>query len=191
METNQYGYHLAIPNRYRKRSLGYLKQKWIEFKEYPSMDGFFEIMFPGLDEEGFKDIVNKLKAQGVFMIGVDDQLTEKKIMKLTDLMNEQLISYPLGEKEEGPSQGFQSNDIKDVLLDLKNILKTWETKSYNSAEDRYLEYFLDIEELVKDYEMGMEEYDDGEIDEDEDTPDIYNDKRIRERIRNEIKRIFQ
>ena len=52
------------------------------------MDGFFDVRFPGMDEDGFRDIANKLKQQGVTIIGADEVLTEKKIMKLTDVITE-------------------------------------------------------------------------------------------------------
>jgi len=193
-------YTLGIPNRQKRRALGYLKQNFIDFKENPGMEGFFDLSFPELDEDGFKNIVNKLKNQGVSLIGADSQLTENKIMKLTDLMNEQALgydvkNYPLGGKE-GSSQGFESNALDDILHDLKNILKTWETKRYDSAEERYKEYFLDIEELVKDYEMGMtRDYEDKMDDESEraisvDAPDRFEEQ-VRKKIRKEIKRIFQ
>ena len=122
--------------------------------------------------------------------------------KLTDLMNEvsgyeeqTIKNYPLGD-EGGPSQGFSSNAIEDIMFDLKNILKKWETKRYDSAEERYKEYFLDIEELVKDYEMGMtHDYEDKKDDETEralsvDAPDRFEEQ-IRKKIRKEINRIFQ
>ena len=128
-------YILAIPNGQKKRTLGYLKQNWIEYKAYPSMDGFFEVRFIGLDDDGFRSIANKLKQQGVTIIGADSQLTERKIMKLADLINEQ-----------------QFHDENDIIEDLKKILKTWETKDYASPEERFQEYYLDIEELVEDYE---------------------------------------
>ena len=82
-------YTLGIPNRQRKRTLGYLKQNWINFEVNPSLDGFFDLIFPELDEEGFRDITNKLKQQGVTYFGADSQLTERKIMKLTKILGEQ------------------------------------------------------------------------------------------------------
>jgi hypothetical protein len=191
-------YTLAIPNSLKKRTLGFLKQNWINFDEHSSVGGFFDISFPDLDEGGFRDISLKLKQQGVTLIGADTQLTEKKIMKLADLINEQDLGkkvYPLG-NDDGPSQGFKSNDAEEILVDLKNMLKSWETKTYDSPEERYKEYYLDIEDLVKDYEMGMtHDYEDKEDDEAErafsvDAPDRYNES-VRKTIRKEIKRIFQ
>ena len=81
-------YTLGVPNRQKRRALGYLKQNWINFEENPSMNGFFDLSFPELDEDGFRSIINRLKHQGVTLIGADSQLTERKIMKLTDLLEQ-------------------------------------------------------------------------------------------------------
>ena len=84
-------YTLGIPDRQKKRTLGYLKQNWIDFEEHPAMEGFFDVSFPGMDEDAFRDITIKLKQQGVTVIGADEVLTEKKIMKLTDLITEEFL----------------------------------------------------------------------------------------------------
>ena len=97
-------YTLGIPDRQKKRTLGYLKQSWIEFEESPAMDGFFDVRFPGMDEDGFRDIANKLKQQGVTIIGADEVLTERKIMKLTDLITENFSKN----LDENDSDGYTS-----------------------------------------------------------------------------------
>ena len=74
-------YTLGIPDRQKRRTLGYLKQQYIEFEENPSMEGFIDVSFPGMDEDAFRNIVLKLKQQGVTTIGADEVLTESKIMK--------------------------------------------------------------------------------------------------------------
>ena len=189
-------YTLGIPNRQKKRALGYLKQNWINFEEHPSMEGFFDLIFPELDEEGFKDIVNKLKYQGVTIIGADTQLTERKIMKLTKLLGEQDLKkvYPL--EDDPSSQGFESDRAEDIIIDLKRTLETWRTKKYDSAEDRYQEYALDIEELVDEYERGMtRDYQDRDDDfamhkTMMDAPDLY-ERKIREGIRKEINKLLR
>ena len=56
-------------------------------------------------------------------------------MKLTDLITE-----------------IPSPDENNLIDDLKKILQVWERKQYNSDQERWQEYFLDIEELVEDYE---------------------------------------
>ena len=39
-------YTLGIPDRQKRRTLGYLKQNYVDFKEHPSNEGFFDLGFP-------------------------------------------------------------------------------------------------------------------------------------------------
>ena len=134
-------YTLGIPDRQKRRTLGYLKQNYIDFEERPSGEGFFELRFPDVDEDVFRDIVLKLKQQGVTTIGADEKLTERKMKKLTDLLTE------IPNLDEQP---------EDSLLNaLKNILRPWETKQYPDDKTRWEEYAMDIEELVEDFEENM------------------------------------
>ena len=139
-------YTLGIPDRQKRRTLGYLKQQFIDFKENPSMEGFFVISFPGMDEDAFRNIVTKLKQQGVTVIGADEELTERKIMKLTDLLKE---APTLEEMENNP-----------LLNALKRTVQSWSTKRYNTDREKWEEFALDIEELIQDYEE-QQEYDRG------------------------------
>ena len=85
--------------------------------------------------------------------------------------------------------------MKDILVDLKRTLETWRTKKYDSAEERYHEYALDIEELVDEYEKGMSrDYEDRDDDYAMhktmmDAPDLYEQK-IRTKIRKEINKLL-
>ena len=133
-------YTLGIPDRLKRRTLGYLKQNWIDFEESSAMEGFFDVSFPGMDEDAFRNIVMKLKQQGVTTIGADEELTERKIMKLTDLITEDF------------SKNLNENDGDTLIQALKNILQTWETKQYADDKSRWEEYYIDIEELVEDFE---------------------------------------
>ena len=133
-------YTLGIPDKQKRRALGYLKQNWIEFEERPSGEGFFELRFPDIDEDEFKNVVMKLKKQGVTTIGADEKLTEKNIMKLTDLITEEFA--PNLNEQPGSS----------VIEALKNILQSWQTKQYADDRSRWEEYYMDIEELVQDFE---------------------------------------
>ena len=131
-------YTLGIPDRQKRRTLGYLKQQFIEFEESPSMEGFFDVSFPGMDEDEFRNIVMKLKQQGVTTIGADEELTEKKIMKLTDLL------------KEAPNLG---ESIYDPILNaLKRTLQSWSSKQYIDDKNKWEEFTLDIEELIQDFE---------------------------------------
>ena len=131
-------YTLGIPDRQKRRTLGYLKQQFIEFEERPSMEGFIDISFPGMDEDEFRNIVMKLKQQGVTTIGADEELTEKKIMKLTDLLKE---APNLGESVYDP-----------ILNALKRTLQSWSSKQYIDDKNKWEEFTLDIEELIQDFE---------------------------------------
>ena len=133
-------YTLGIPDRQKRRTLGYLKQSWIDFEENTSMEGFFDVGFPNMDEDTFRDIVMKLKQQGVTVIGADEELTERKIMKLTDLITEKF------------SKNLDENEGDTLIHALKMILETWESKRYADDKSRWEEYYMDIEELVKDFE---------------------------------------
>ena len=133
-------YTLGIPDRQKRRTLGYLKQQYIEFEENPSMEGFIDVSFPGMDEDAFRNIVLKLKQQGVTTIGADEVLTESKIMKLTDLITEEF------------SKNLDENEGDDIIQSLKRILVRWETKRYADDKSRWEEYFMDIEELIEDFE---------------------------------------
>ena len=184
-------YTLGIPNRQKRRTLGYLKQNWIEFEVQPSMEGFFDLVFPELDEESFRDIVNKLRQQGVTIIGADSQLTEKKIMKLAKLLGEQFN----GIEDDLTSQGFESDPVKDIIKDLKTTLEVWETKKYDTPEDRYTEYFTDIEELINQYETELSP--DGQMSDEEsmdaimhDAPDDLYERKVRNKIRKEINKLL-
>ena len=133
-------YTLGIPDRQKTRTLGYLKQTYVDFEEHPSMEGFFDLSFPGMDEDAFRNITIKLKQQGVTIIGADETLTEKKIMKLADLIT------------EGFSKNLDENDGDSIITALQNILQVWQSKQYADDRSRWEEYYMDIDELVTDFE---------------------------------------
>ena len=164
---------LGIPKRQYRRTtevLRYNLTKPIEYKETKQDDGFYLFQFPNIDEFDFSDIVKTLKNSGVTTIGADNQLTERNIMKLTDLIKEQ------GNPEE--------NEMIDIL---KRILVNWEDPQYKGGGmakcERSDHYYIDIEELIEDYEeeatMNM--------------PDTSNiqEKKIKNLISKEIKKIMQ
>ena len=83
-------YTLGIPKtQYRRATqvLGHERSEPIDYNARRQDDGFYVFSFPYADEYDFKDIVKFLKQNGITTIGADDQLTEKKIMKLTSLIN--------------------------------------------------------------------------------------------------------
>jgi hypothetical protein len=86
-------YTLGIPDKQKRRTLSYLSNQYpsktgeyIDYEISDSDDGFFQLSFPGMNEDKFRDIVMKLKREGISTIGADTQLTESKIMKLINLV---------------------------------------------------------------------------------------------------------
>lgn len=84
-------YTLGIPKRdYRRATqvLGYESAEEIPYNATLQDDGFYIFTFPEVgDEYSFRKIANRLKSEGIRIIGADAQLTEKKIMKLASLIN--------------------------------------------------------------------------------------------------------
>jgi len=77
-------------------------------------------------------------------MGVDSKLTEKKIMKLANLIKE---FAPTTEEVNKPKW----------LEALKDYLKTWKRKEYKDDKHRGEEYYLDIQGLVEMWESTLEE----------------------------------
>ena len=129
---------LGIPVSQFRRANNVLvhdRSEIIDFKVKKQDSDFYIFYFPEIDEYDFKKIVLLLKKNGVTTLGADEQLTERKIMKLVDLITE-----------------MPSPDENNLIDDLKKILVTWETKEYNTYQERWQEYFYDIQELIEDYE---------------------------------------
>lgn len=57
--------------------------------------------------------------------------------------------------------------LSDILDDLDDILKTWESKEYSSDESRWKEYYQDIADLVKFHRINVSESYDEHIEDEE------------------------
>ena len=134
-------YTLGIPDQQYRRAtqvLGPANANPIEYDTIDQEDGFYVFTF-NVGFEEFQDIVTLLQNNGVTTIGADDQLTERKIMKLTDLLKE--------------NEEFNPMESADDIIDrLKDYLAEWKEKEYKDDVDRWSQYALDIENLVEDYE---------------------------------------
>ena len=105
-------YTLGIPKRdYRRTTqvLSYESEPSIPYHETLQDDGFYMFTFPECgSEDDFRDVVIKLKGEGIRVIGADAQLTERQIMKLIDLVpiNEGTCGYSIdgkpADKPAGP-----------------------------------------------------------------------------------------
>ena len=101
---------LGIPkSQYRRTTqvLGHESSKPIPYDAMKQEDGFYMFSFPEADEFDFKDIVRLLKLNGITTIGADDQLTERQIMKLVDLipLNEGTCGYSIDGKPANKPAG--------------------------------------------------------------------------------------
>tara|TARA_Y100000593_G_scaffold92835_1_gene185727 strand:+ start:131 stop:427 length:297 start_codon:yes stop_codon:yes gene_type:complete len=88
------------------------------------------------------------------------KLTEKTLMKLVEeVLNEQPPNQQQQSKEKEepqekplktdiPNSPFEP-DVSQVKDELKKILKTWQTKEYQSDEIRWKLYYKDILNLFK------------------------------------------
>jgi len=81
-----------------------------------------------------------------------------QIQKTKNKMAKELITERFqklaGIKTAGLALSEEESDMKehDILLrKLKDILKTWETKEYESPVARFKEYYKDIEDLVREH----------------------------------------
>ena len=77
------------------------------------------------------------------------------------------------------SKNLNENDADSLITALKNILQTWETKQYADDKSRWEEYYMDIEELVDDFEENRML----------DTPSVSNlaEQKLRKLIRKTIR----
>ena len=97
-------YTLGIPkSQYRRATqvLGFEASKPIPYDAVKQDDGFYMFSFPEADELDFREIVRLLKVNGITTIGADDQLTERQIMKLADLLKEDLNEGTCGYTPDG------------------------------------------------------------------------------------------
>ena len=138
-------YALGIPvSQYRRTTqvLGHESSEPIYYEDERQDADFYLFKFPNIDEFDFKEIVLLLNGNGITTIGADTQLTERKIMKLVDILKEQ----------EDPKDNNDILEAGAIIDKLKKILQVWETKQYSSDQERWEMYFLDIQELVEDFE---------------------------------------
>ena len=126
---------LGIPLRQYRRTTQVLSNesdKTIEYSAVKQDDGFYVFSFPNVDYHAFKDIVLLLKRNGITTIGADEQLSERNIMKLVNLL-----------KEESPAE---NNFIDDVKMALEKNRELFNNPMFRTISD-----------VIKNYEMGGDE----------------------------------
>ena len=148
-------FRLACPKGvHDNRVITYLKNEkelidHQDFQRDPDDEGLVHYTFPGMDEDNFRYIVSQLQNQGVTMIGVDTQLTEKKIMKLTDLIKEEAANP---EMSDYPNSYSADNSGWIPVSKLEQIRDEWNNKHqsgyYRDPQHRADEYMMDIEDMI-------------------------------------------
>ena len=137
-------YTLGIPKRdYRRATqvLGYESAEEIPYNATLQDDGFYIFTFPEVgDEYSFRKIANRLKSEGIRIIGADAQLTEKKIMKLASLINLE----PLEEMDINDPALMRARAAKDKM----NQMKSNPRISYDQALDLRI-VKRDLEKKIK------------------------------------------
>ena len=142
-------FRLAVPKGvHDNRVNSYLKNKeelmeTEDFQREADSEGLVHYVFPDMEEDNFRYIVIQLKNQGVTMIGVDSQLTEKKIMKLANLLNE---LAPTTEEVNRPK-------YLDIM---KKHLQTWKKTQYADDKTRAEMFYEDMKALVEEWEGELD-----------------------------------
>jgi len=122
-------YALGIPKRQYRRTtqvLGPYMSTPTNYDAVKQDDGFYLFTFPDAGEIEFRDLVDLLKRNGITTIGADSQLTEKRIMKLADLIK------PLHEEEEKGKKGAEA---------ARKLIAKLREKTYRSFSDEDLDAF--------------------------------------------------
>ena len=149
---------LGIPNRqYRRttRVLGHEGSFPIEYEFKKQEDGFYVFNFD-VDYDEFLDIVLLLKRNGITTIGADDQLTERNIMKLTDLLEQNKRPNRMESAEDVIERVDEIiTDNPDTALDLlENMIEDfYENRSIDNPDTSLQETKLKklIKILVKEW----------------------------------------
>jgi len=153
--------------------LGHESSYPIAYEDEKQDNDFYLFKFPNIDEYDFRKIVILLKQNGITTIGADNQLTERNIMKLVDILKEQ----------ESPEDNLNLEEGQLIIDKLKLMLNSWQRKQYNNDKEKWEMFTLDLVELIEDYEeeMSMKGI----------TMDSPLNENLKKRIRTEIKKLMQ
>ena len=129
---------LGIPKRQYRRTtqvLGPYMSTPTNYDAVKQDDGFYLFTFPDANEDEFRDLVDLLKRNGITTIGADSQLTEKRIMKLADLIK------PLYEEEEKGKKGYE--EARKLITKLRDRYRKFSIDEINSFSKEMVLHFID------------------------------------------------
>ena len=158
-------YRIGIPKMHQRRAHQVLSNEGaspIKFEAVKQDDGFYIFSFPGADEYDFKEIISLLKLNGINAIGADTaldtayELNEKKIMKLTDLLEQDKTPNRMESAEDVIEKVDEIiTDNPDTALDLlENMVEDfYENQSIDRPDTNLQEKKLKklIKILVKEW----------------------------------------
>ena len=152
-------YRIGIPKMHQRRAHQVLSNEGaspIKFEAVKQDDGFYIFSFPGADEYDFKEIISLLKLNGINAIGADTaldtayELNEKKIMKLTDLLEQDKTPNRMESAEDVIEKVDEIiTDNPDTALDLlENMVEDfYENQSINRPDTNLQE--IKLKKLIK------------------------------------------
>ena len=152
-------YRIGIPKMHQRRAHQVLSNEGaspIKFGAVKQDDGFYIFSFPGADEYDFKEIISLLKLNGINAIGADTaldtayELNEKKIMKLTDLLEQDKTPNRMESAEDVIEKVDEIiTDNPDTALDLlENMVEDfYENQSINRPDTNLQE--IKLKKLIK------------------------------------------
>ena len=129
---------LGIPKRQYRRTtqvLGPYMSTPTNYDAVKQDDGFYLFTFPDANEDEFRDLVDLLKRNGITTIGADSQLTEKRIMKLADLIK------PLYEEEEKGKKGYE--EARKLIAKLRDRYRKFSIDEINAFSKEMVLHFID------------------------------------------------
>ena len=151
---------LGIPKSQYRRTTQVLSHEGsspINYDAVKQEDGFYMFSFPDADEFDFKDIVRILKVNGITTIGADDQLTERQIMKLVDLI-------PLDERISFDQILDLRDEKRDLEIEIAQLYRDMEQEAepeggeiadyYGNQLDKLEGRLYKIKKQLDDYDMN-------------------------------------
>ena len=147
-------FKLGIPKRHYRRAtmvLGPESADHIEYEVIKQDDGFYIFSFPESDEKAFRDIAGLLNRAGVLTVGDDEILTERKIMKLADLVREQEIN--IKDRISSNNKELDEATGSNLIEGLKKMLIRWNDRQYKGGVEgceKSNHYNDDLMDLIED-----------------------------------------
>ena len=189
------GVHDDRVQAYLKNELDPPLTQWNGYERNVDDEGFAHYKFPGMGEKQFSDISKFLMGpQGVTLHGVDDQLTAKKMKKLTELITE-WEEIPTNGNEKPKLYPPGGNGFVDLVGAIEKTLHSWNARYvagfYTDEKNRADDYQIDLSELLEIYKDKVppsKKDEMGEYSSKETKPSNLSEQKVRKLIRKTIRK---